>query len=187
MNLKSLTRRSLLLFEADEVLKSIGLSPDKVAEILSGYLECALWTEEEHLKDDFKSGLDYDEEEYEDDPDEMSGEPVDKLIAMQNKMKRVSFETFWREDIEPNSQIQAYQDIKKFIELAGKDAIAEAIQENGFSQLGHDLWLTRNRHGAGFFNRTYEHEEQLISAAHALKEVDLYLTDNNTLAFSNAH
>ena len=75
-------------------------------------------------------------------------------------MKRVSFETFWREDIEPNSQIQAYQDIKKFIELAGKDAIAEAIQEYGFSQLGHDLWLTRNRHGAGFFDRTYEHAEQ---------------------------
>ena len=42
---------------------------------------------------------------------------------------------------------------------------------------GHDFWLTRNRHGAGFWDRGYSPElsKRLTDAAHAYGEVYLYV------------
>lgn len=41
-------------------------------------------------------------------------------------------------------------------------------------QNGHDFWLTRNRHGAGFWDRGYgEVGDKLTEAAHAYGSVDL--------------
>lgn len=44
-------------------------------------------------------------------------------------------------------------------------------------QAGHDFWLTRNRHGAGFWDRGLDAqaEQSLTSAAHAYGGVDLYV------------
>ena len=39
------------------------------------------------------------------------------------------------------------------------------------TQLGHDLWFTRNRHGVGFWDRTEfygDHSEQFTAIAHAM-------------------
>lgn len=45
------------------------------------------------------------------------------------------------------------EDVEKFVKEA-KDAIIDSgISE---SQLGHDFWLTRNGHGAGFWDRGFE-------------------------------
>ena len=43
------------------------------------------------------------------------------------------------------------------------------------SQNGHDFWLTRNRHGAGFWDRGYPDEvgDALTEAAHAFGEAYL--------------
>ena len=55
---------------------------------------------------------------------------------------------------------------------------ADAIKKSGlsFDQIGHDLWLTRNRHGAGFFDRGLEKEieDKLEASAQALGECNLY-------------
>jgi len=53
----------------------------------------------------------------------------------------------------------------KVLSLAGDD-----------EQNGHDLWLTRNRHGAGYWDRGYSDEiaDALTDAAHKLGESDLY-------------
>ena len=49
-------------------------------------------------------------------------------------------------------------------------------------QVGHDLWLTRNRHGAGFFDRGLgERGERLTRAAQALGERTLYLGDDGLI------
>ena len=49
-------------------------------------------------------------------------------------------------------------------------------------QTGHDLWLTRNRHGAGFFDRGLgERGERLTRAAQALGERTLYLGDDGLI------
>jgi hypothetical protein len=44
--------------------------------------------------------------------------------------------------------------VESFVTLAGVSA-DEAIERTGYdaSRLGHDLWLTRNGHGAGFWDR----------------------------------
>lgn len=35
------------------------------------------------------------------------------------------------------------------------------------AQLGHDLWLTRNGHGAGFWDRDFEHKDIFTALARA--------------------
>jgi hypothetical protein len=53
-------------------------------------------------------------------------------------------------------------------------------------QAGHDFWLTRNGHGAGFFDRGLENiGKELTYKSHQLKESDLYLGDDNQLYFTN--
>ena len=47
------------------------------------------------------------------------------------------------------------------------------------SQLGHDFWLTRNRHGAGFWDRGLgELGQKLTDLAHAAGGCDLYVTED---------
>lgn len=48
---------------------------------------------------------------------------------------------------------------------------------------GHDFWLTRQRHGCGFWDRGFPHElgKVLTEAAQAYGEVDLYVGDDGTL------
>lgn len=48
--------------------------------------------------------------------------------------------------------------------------------------LGHDLWLTRNHHGAGFWDRGLgDLGDRLTDAAHALGEVHLYVGDDGQI------
>jgi hypothetical protein len=53
--------------------------------------------------------------------------------------------------------------------------------------LGHDIWLSRNGHGAGFFDRGYDDhiEKILMDSAHKLGGVDLFINDDMKLSFSN--
>jgi len=137
---------------------AIKITQEDLVEILKGYLEAAIWTEEDQLNDD------------------------NSVIDDENDS---DLKKFTIEDLDDNSKLQAYSDIKKFMEAAGKDAISEAIDDNGLFQLGMDIWLTRNHHGAGFFDHSYYHESELTEAAHSLGEVDLYLGDDLKIYFSN--
>jgi RecJ-like exonuclease len=113
---------------------------------------------------------------------------LDKLIKLSANINNKGIEKFSKEDIEPDSLIKAYSDIKKFIQLAG-DSVYEAIYENGLERLGTDIWFTRNGHGAGFFDHSYDDddEKKLIQAGKSLGSVDLYINDNLKLSFSNQH
>lgn len=52
----------------------------------------------------------------------------------------------------------------------------------GAAQLGHDLWLTRNRHGAGFWDGDWgEFGDLLTDAAHKMGECDLYVGDDGLI------
>lgn len=48
---------------------------------------------------------------------------------------------------------------------------------------GHDFWLTRNHHGAGFWDGDWPKEqgERLTTAAHAYGEFDLYVGDDGRI------
>lgn len=167
-----------------EVAPGLDLSQEDLNEILKGYLEAAIWTEEERLKEDYDSEYGYNEDEYNEDDEEET--ELDKLVRIQTQFNSKSIESFVVEDLEGDSKVQAYIDIKTFIKNAGKDAVEETIQDQGLFRLGMDIWLTRNGHGSGFFDHSYEHEKELMDAGQNLKSVDLYITDNLTLAFSNA-
>lgn len=64
------------------------------------------------------------------------------------------------------------------------DALTSA--DAGPEQWGHDLFLTRNGHGAGFWDRqdeqyTKEARDALTAAAHALGESQPYIGDDGRL------
>ena len=55
-------------------------------------------------------------------------------------------------DIAGKSLRDAKNDINKFVKLAG-DLLE--VDGNDGGQIGHDLWLNRNSHGAGFWDGDY--------------------------------
>lgn len=156
-----------------------------INQILSGYIQAALFTEEERLNDEAQSEYDQQNDLF-NDPDEDGDNELEKLIMISNNYKKKSWQGFSREDIEPNSLIKAYQDIKTFLKTAGT-AVDEAVDDNGLERLGMDIWYVRNHHGAGFFDHSYDYDNEkiLTAAAQSLGEVDLYINNNNKLSFGN--
>lgn len=53
-----------------------------------------------------------------------------------------------------------------------------------WEQVGHDIWLTRNQHGAGFWDRGYGPlGQRLTEAAHALGEDNVWIDQDGELHF----
>lgn len=61
------------------------------------------------------------------------------------------------------------------------DAFAEWLAEWTPSQAGHDLWLTRNGHGAGFWDRGLAFGGVLTSLATPYGAASLYLGDDDLI------
>jgi hypothetical protein len=97
-----------------------------------------------------------------DESDESGGEPLDK--------------NYGTADIAEESIAKAIKDCNSFIKANGAD-LEEAGDD---SQNGHDFWLTRNGHGAGFWDRGYEAgvSKRLTDAAHAAGSSDAYVGDD---------
>lgn len=83
------------------------------------------------------------------------------------------------EDIHSDSLERATKDCERFIAENNTDLCSVANEE----QNGHDFWLTRNRHGAGFWDRGYDQEvsDRLTSSAHTFGECYLYVGDDGKL------
>ncbi len=82
-------------------------------------------------------------------------------------------ENYGVEDFAPEALAAAVKDCEDFQE-ANADDLADIDDE----QAGHDFWLTRNRHGAGFWDRGLgDVGDRLTEAAHAYGSVDLYAHD----------
>lgn len=177
MNIRKIIRSKI----HEEYIDSSGflkdLSQKDANEILQGYIEAAIWTEEEMLEDEATAEID-------DEDDEMSD--VDKIIALKGKIDSKDFEYFAEEDVNVDSKISAYLDIKTFIQKAGDEAVKEAIEKEGLFQLGMDFWLTRNGHGAGFWDRGYsnDNEKKLVQAAKDMRSKNLYVGDDFKLYFT---
>lgn len=80
----------------------------------------------------------------------------------------------------------------QFAETAWRDFRAQlseralAAIDTDPEQAGHDLWLTRCRHGAGFWDGDWpgDIEQELTDAAHALGESDVYVGDDGGVYFT---
>ena len=80
-------------------------------------------------------------------------------------------------DIAPETIDKAIADCREFQDAHGQLFIGRE------SQAGHDLWLTRNRHGAGFWDGDWPESTAsiLTAAAHAQGEVDWYVGDDEAV------
>lgn len=80
------------------------------------------------------------------------------------------------QDIAPDTFAKMREDIKDFVKANRSDLIASGQDD---AQIGHDFWLTRNRHGAGFWDRGLGAVgSRLTDASHVYGEVYLYVGDD---------
>ena len=78
------------------------------------------------------------------------------------------------EDIAPETMAEFRADCEAFYESCADD-LADMAAE----QAGHDFWLTRNGHGAGFWDRGLgDRGDRLSAMARPYGEVDLYVGDD---------
>ena len=82
-------------------------------------------------------------------------------------------------DVAPESLAKAVADCAAF-------QTDNAAWLSGREQEGHDFWLTRNGHGAGFWDGDYPKDmgDALTLASHRFGETDLYVGDDSALHFS---
>lgn len=88
------------------------------------------------------------------------------------------------DDVADDARAQAREDVAAFVALAGREDVAAFLAAFGgdAEQLGHDLWLTRNGHGAGFWDRGLgELGDRLTAHAHTFGGVDLYPGDDGQI------
>lgn len=83
-------------------------------------------------------------------------------------------------DIAAQSVSQAFNDVVEFLDSAGVDAMGLSAEK-----IGHNLWLNRNRHGAGFWDLGLGFRgERLSDVAHALGASDAYFGDDGSIHLS---
>ena len=62
-------------------------------------------------------------------------------------------DTYGPTDLTADALASMRADLQDFIDGADADALAFWVDQLGTGQIGHDFWLTRNGHGAGFWDR----------------------------------
>lgn len=82
------------------------------------------------------------------------------------------------DDVDAHTLEEMREDCGDFLQSNHADCLEMMTRGFDAGQLGHDFWLTRNGHGAGFWDRGLgELGERLSSAARVYGGVDLYVTD----------
>lgn len=128
----------------DDDLTPCELATDDLADMVRGYVECALWS----TTDDDDDPLD--------DWATISDVAAETLAAM----------------------VADCADFATGETLADLESLAQSGAAD-WGRHGHDFWLTRNGHGAGFWDRGYgEAGDRLAAAAKVYGESDLYRGDD---------
>lgn len=79
------------------------------------------------------------------------------------------------------------RDVREFVAANEADVALCALHgEFTFEGVGHDYWLTRNGHGAGFWDREYGHQDALDAGQRLTKacqytEYHLYIGDDDQI------
>ncbi len=89
-------------------------------------------------------------------------------------------------DLDRETEARARRDCARFLELHGLPQYGDRSRLDCAEKCGHDFWLTRNHHGAGFWDRDDLPEgdgDRLTAAAHAFGECDLVVGEDGLLHF----
>lgn len=122
--------------------------------------------------------------------DFMRGGYVDALFFTETGPDNPEFDDYGFYDFAPETLTWIITDCASF-ELSNKALLNKALlnkadqaSQGGYTseQAGHDLWLTRNRHGAGFWDRgLHDIGEAPIPKAESMGELSLVLGDDKKL------
>lgn len=100
-----------------------------------------------------------------DNSDESGGEPLDENYSLR--------------DISEETLLQAKEDCEAF-QRDNWDDIERS--KEGLERAGFDFWLTRNHHGAGFWDRGLgDIGERLTAACKPYGSIDLYIGDDGKI------
>lgn len=98
-----------------------------------------------------------------DESDESGGEPMDSNYDL--------------DDIHPTAYATATEDCTSFLMMVSEAKIDTSWWTS--EQMGHDFWLTRCHHGAGFWDRGQGAAgDALTKIAHTFSDGDLYVGDD---------
>jgi hypothetical protein len=88
--------------------------------------------------------------------------------------------------LDPAARDRAETDCRAFLAAAYQAVDPATPGLPDASRMGHDFWLTRNGHGAGFWDGDYPEPagDVLTEIAETFGEIDLYPGDDDTLYFS---
>jgi hypothetical protein len=157
------------------------VDPADLEQFITGYVETALWSSS--IEEDFAR---------------FWAAKTGENFAPDTSMQRFGFEP---DAITDEAMRSIAEDCEQFLdaERADIDAYCEQLGEwhgsdsvrgadarySGLEQAGGDFWLSRNGHGAGFWDRGLgELGERLTRAARAWGSSDLYLTDDERIHVS---
>ncbi len=145
---------------------------------ITAYIECALWSSIDGA-DDTPMDQNY---------------TVDDVAESSMASIRLDCEQFIREQ----GEVLDYCDASGDLPLRGDDARERGFAD-AYAMAGHDFWLTRNRHGAGFWDGDWDiglppletcdqqAGDVLTDAAHKFVECDLYLGDDGKVYVTPEH
>jgi len=86
-------------------------------------------------------------------------------------------------DFSKEDLYRAKRDLINFFDMAKELLDKEKEQGITEGQIAHDFWLTRNGHGAGFWDGMYENGDELTEIAGKFKGIDIYVGDDNKIYF----
>lgn len=83
-------------------------------------------------------------------------------------------------DFSDNARNQAKEEIEWFLKNSVDMFGSLVFKDVSYTSIGHDIWLSRNGHGAGFFDRGYEKEisDFLMYLSHELGEIALEVNND---------
>lgn len=92
------------------------------------------------------------------------------------------------DDIHPDSREKMLKDCQRFLyknraHIKPEHCTRGTGEYSVYAQAGHDFWLTRCHHGAGFWDGdwTEPHAAKLTESAHSFGECDLVLGDDGKI------
>jgi hypothetical protein len=133
---------------------------DQVNEFIIGYEECAVWSSTHTPSED--------------------ADPIEI-----DSLEWVSESYTIGELFTPEALATIREDCEAFI-ANGLDDLLQVVEQPGYSwaNAGHDFWLTRNGHGAGFWDRGFgEIGERLSNLARPYGGLDLMVDEENHTLF----
>ncbi len=82
-------------------------------------------------------------------------------------------------DLAPETRKVLYDELETF--MPNFNLVMAKDRSHTISQFVHDFWLTRNGHGAGFWDGDYQNGERLTELSSEYGAVDLYVGDDKKI------